>query len=180
MREPQKAYKIDTLLVHPLGHLPPRIASCPNILALRNLERGWTFSLPTGQQVARALDEVPIPDDKLMFRKPTAKDRDKLQPLRKIAPGFAGRAPLWAYILSEAQVTSLGRAGNGASPDSIPIKLGPVGGRIVADVFAALLRGDPTSYLKQGGPFTPIADFTHDGSTFGLAELINVALGRMP
>jgi len=76
-------------------------------------------------------------------------------------------------------VTSWGRPGNGASPDSIPIKLGPVGGRIVADVFAALLRGDPTSYLNQGAPFTPIADFTRDGRTFGLAELINVALGRM-
>jgi hypothetical protein len=179
-REPQKAYKIDTKLVHPLGDLPPQIASHPNILALRNLERGRTFSLPTGQQVARALDEEPIPDDKLMFRKANAKDRDKLQPLTEIAPGFAGRAPLWAYILSEAQVTSWGEAGNGASPDSIPIKLGPVGGRIVADVFAALLRGDPTSYLKQGAPFTPIADFTRDGSTFGLAELINVALGRAP
>jgi len=54
-----------------------------------------------------------------------------------------------------------------------------VGGRIVADVFAALLRGDPTSYLNQGAPFTPIADFTRDGRTFGFAELINVALGRM-
>ena len=76
-------------------------------------------------------------------------------------------------------MTSWGRPGNGASPDSIPIKLGPVGGRIVADVFAALLRGDPTSYLNQGAPFTPIADFTRDGRTFGFAELINVALGRM-
>jgi hypothetical protein len=130
--------------------------------------------------VARALDEEPIPDHKLMFRKVTAKDRGELQPLKEIAPGFAGRAPLWAYILSEAQVTSWYRAGTGASPDSIPIKLGPVGGRIVADVFAALLRGDPTSYLKQGAPFTPIADFSRDGRTFGLAQLINVALGRAP
>jgi hypothetical protein len=125
--------------------------------------------------VARALDEKPIPDGKLVIGKATAKDRDKLQPLGQIAPGFAGRAPLWAYILSEAQVTSWDRAGNGASPDSIPIKLGPVGGRIVADVFAALLRGDRTSYLKQGAPFTPITAFTRDGK-FGLAELINFAL----
>jgi len=54
----------------------------------------------------------------------------------------------------------------------------PVGGRLVAGVFAALLRGDPISYLRQGAPFTPIADFTRDG-TFGLAQLINLALGRM-
>jgi hypothetical protein len=171
-REPQNAYKIDTSLVAPLGDLPPQVASDPNILALRNLERGRTFSLPTGQQVAKALDEEPIPDDKLMIGKATAKDRDKLRPLTKIAPGFAGRAPLWAYILSEAQVKSWKEDGSGA------IKLGPVGGRIVADVFAALLRGDSTSYLKQGAPFSPITTFTRDGKTFGLAELINVALGR--
>jgi hypothetical protein len=173
-REPQKAYKIDTSLAAPLGDLPPQIASDPNILALRNLKRGWAFSLPTGQQVARALDEEPIPDNELMIGKAAAKDRDKLRPLAKIAPGFAGRAPLWAYILSEAQAKSCKEDGNGA------IKLGPVGGRIVTDVFAALLRGDPTSYLNQGGPFSPIAAFTRDGKTFGLAELINVALGRIP
>jgi hypothetical protein len=172
-REPQKAYKIDTSLAHPLGDLPPQIASDPNILALRNLLRGRTFSLPTGQQVARALDEEPIPDSELKIGKATAKDRDKLPAITDIAPGFAGRAPLWAYILSEAQAKSWMRDGNGA------IKLGPVGGRIVADVFAALLLGDPTSYLKQGAPFTPIAHFTRDGN-FGLAQLINVALGRTP
>jgi hypothetical protein len=181
MREPQKAYKIDTSLVAPLGDLPPDIASDPNVLALRNLERGAAFWLPTGQQVARALGEKPIPDKDLLIGKATAEDQDKLQPLNDIAPGFADRAPLWAYILSEAQVTSWDRAGNGASPDpdNIPIKLGPVGGRIVADVFAALLLGDRTSYLRQGAPFTPIADFTHDGTRngrFGLAELIKFVL----
>ena len=182
MHEPQKAYKIDTSLVAPLGDLPSAIASDPNNLALRNLERGAAFWLPTGQQVARALDEKPIPDEDLVIGKATAEDRDKLQLLSKIAPGSAGHAPLWAYILSEAQVTSRDRAVSDASrdPDNISIKLGPVGGRIVADVFAALLLGDRTSYLKEGAPFTPIADFTCDGRTFGLAELINVALGRMP
>ena len=174
-RQPQKAYKIDTSLVSPLGDLPPEIASDPKILALRNLERGAAFWLPTGQQVARALGEEPIPDDKLVIGKATAKDRDKLRTLRQIAAGFAGRAPLWAYVLSEAQVTSWDRADNDQSRDNIPIKLGPVGGRIVTDVFAALLRGDPTSYLKQGAPFTPIEEFTRDGK-FGLAELINFAL----
>ena len=63
--------------------------------------------------------------------------------------------------------------------DAVPIKLGPVGGRIVAGVFAALLRGDPTSYLNEGARFTPIPAFTHN-ERFGLAELINVALGRAP
>jgi len=176
---PQKAYKIDTSLVYPLGRLPSRIASDPSSLAQRNLERGAVFSLPTGQQVARALNEEPIPDDKLLIKKVTADDHDRIQPLAEIVPSFADRAPLWAYILSEAQLAS-GDGADDASPGGISNKLGPVGGRIVAGVFAALLRGDPTSYLRQGAPFTPIARFTRDGRTFGLAELINVALGRLP
>ena len=181
----QKAYKIDTSLAAPLGDLPPEIASNPKSLALRNLERGVAFSLPTGQQVARALGEKPIADEDLLIRKATAGAGDKLQALTDIAPGFAGRAPLWAYILSEAQVTSWvragwDRAGYDPAPEGIPVKLGPVGGRIVADVFAALLRGDPTSYLKQGAPFKPIPSLTPDGTTFGLAELINFALRPTP
>ena len=68
-------------------------------------------------------------------------------------------------------------ARRGVRKNDIPIKLGPVGGRIVTGVFAALLDGDRTSYLNEGAPFTPIADFTR-GEKFGLAELINVALGR--
>jgi hypothetical protein len=99
--------------------------------------------------------------------------------LTDIAGGFAGNAPLWAYILSEAQVMSWKNAGRGVRRNDIPIKLGPVGGRIVAGVFAALLRGDRTSYLNEGAPFTPITDFALDGK-FGLAELINVALMRAP
>jgi hypothetical protein len=180
VRRPQMAYKIDTSLASPLGHLPARIATNPSMLALRNLQRGATVGLPSGQAVARALGEWPIPDEDLVIGKATADDPK--QPLVQIARGFAGNAPLWAYILSEAQVTSWERAAQGVARDDIPIKLGPVGGSIVAEVFAALLRGDATSYLytyNRGGPFTPIPDFAR-GGTFGLAQLINVALGRMP
>jgi hypothetical protein len=87
------------------------------------------------------------------------------KPITEVASGFADNAPLWAYVLSEAQVTSW--------------KLGPLGGRLVAEVFASLLRGDPTSYLNADHKFVPIKDFTHDGR-FGLAELINVVLDRKP
>lgn len=176
-RKPQMAYKIDTSLVSPLRHLPHRIAANPSILALRNLQRGATFGLPSGQDVATALGEKPIRDEKLVIGKATAEDPKK--PLVQIAERFAGKAPLWAYILSEAQVTSWERADPGMAKDDIPIKLGPVGGRIVAEVFAALLRGDPTSYLCRETRFRPVPAFARDGK-FGLAELINVALGRAP
>jgi hypothetical protein len=170
----QHAYKIDTSLARPLGDLPPRIAKDPPILALRNLERGNVFGLPSGQDVARALGVEPIADDELIIGKAAA-NADRT-PLVDIATGFAGKAPLWTYILSEAQVMSWKNAENLPENDR-PIKLGPVGSRIIADVFAALLIGDPTSYLHLDRPFKPIPEFAPNG-TFGLAELINAALGR--
>jgi hypothetical protein len=172
-RRPQRAYKIDTSLASPLRYLPHRIAEKPSILALRNLERGRTFGLASGQAVANALGEQPIPDEDLVIGKATA--NDPKEPLAQIAKGFAGKAPLWAYILSEAQVVSWEKADPSAPKDAIPIKLGPVGGRIVAEVFAALLRRDRTSYMSQDTAFRPIPEFTRDGK-FGLAELIAAAL----
>jgi hypothetical protein len=174
-RKPQKAYKIDTSLVSPLRNLPARVATNPSILALRNLERGATFELPSGQDVARALGVVPIPDDELVIGKAT--EDDPKTPIAQVAPGFAGNAPLWTYVLSEAQVTSWKNAAPGTKKDDIPIRLGPVGGRLIAEVFAALLVGDPTSYLNAPSRFTPSPAFTHNNA-FGLAELINAALGR--
>jgi hypothetical protein len=122
---------------------------------------------------ARELGEEVIADKDLVIGKATADTKPTR--LTQIAAGFTGNAPLWAYVLSEAQVTSWRNAGRGARRNDIPIKLGPVGGRIVAGVFAALLHGDPTSYLSPSVPFRPITDFAR-GETFGLAELINVAL----
>ncbi len=177
VRLPQLSYKIDTSLVNPLGHLPARIAADPSSVALRDLERAVTFQLPSGQLVAEALGIPVIPDEELVIGKATADSPKK--PIIQVAPGFAGNAPLWTYILSEAQVRSWQNADPGLAKDDIPVKLGPLGGRLVAEVFASLLRGDPTSYLYAERAFKPIAAFTHDG-TFGLAELINVALGRLP
>jgi hypothetical protein len=174
---PQLSYKIDTSLAHPLGHLPRRIAKDPSSLALRNLERGATFQLPSGQQVARALGMKPLADKKLLIGKAIV--QSPMPPsITDVASGFAGNAPLWAYILSEAQVMSWKNAAGPVS-DKTPIRLGPVGGRLIAEVFASLLRGDRTSYLYAEPTFTPIPDFTRRG-TFGLAQLINVALGRAP
>jgi hypothetical protein len=177
VRRPQLSYKIDTALASPLGDLPPRIAADPSSLALRNLERGATFQLPSGQEVARALGVPPIADEELVIGQATVDSPKK--PITEVASGFAGQAPLWAYILSEAQVTSWEHAHPGPADDHTPIRLGPVGGRLIAEVFAALLLGDPASYLRAETAFVPIPEFTHNGA-FGLAELINVALGRTP
>ncbi|MGZ3381337.1 MAG: peroxidase family protein [Isosphaeraceae bacterium] len=177
VRRPQLSYKIDTSLVSPLRNLPPQIAANPSSLALRNLERGATFQLPSGQEVANALGVQPIPDEQLVIGKATANAPKK--PIIEVARGFAGNAPLWTYILAEAQMTSWKNADAALAKDDIPVRLGPVGGRIIAEVFASLLLGDPTSYLNASATFAPIPPFTHNGR-FGLAELINVALGRAP
>jgi hypothetical protein len=42
-----------------------------------------------------------------------------------------------------------------------------------------LLLGDRTSYLNAGYTFRPIPELTKAG-TFGLPQLLNVALGRQP
>jgi len=61
------------------------------------------------------------------------------------AAGYRGETPLWYYILREADVTA---AGN---------RLGPVGGRIVAEVIAGLLDRDPTSVRSAGPEWRPHA-----------------------
>jgi hypothetical protein len=179
VRRPQHAYKIDTSLVNPLAHLPAVVATNPSVLALRNLLRGQAFELPSGQAVAEAINETPLRDDQILIGKATADPNDSKRPLVEIADGFAGNAPLWTYVLSEAHVTSWAAEPDAPNVDDIPIRLGPVGGRLVAEVFAALLLGDPTSYVSANPSFTPRPEFSHDG-TFGLAELINVVLGRTP
>jgi hypothetical protein len=89
--KPQLSYKIDTSLVHPLGNLPRRIAVDPSGLALRNLERGATFQLPSGQEVARALGVPPIADEELVIGQATVTPGPPMITLRSdSAPWEAG------------------------------------------------------------------------------------------
>ena len=66
--------------------------------------------------------------------------------------------PLWFYILKEAE-----RRGGGD-------RLGPVGGRIVAEVLIGLLRADPTSYLSLEPGWQPTLPAA--GPRFGLTDLL--------
>jgi hypothetical protein len=179
VRKPQQSYKIDTSLVNPLALLPPIIAKDPPSLPLRNLERGQLFGLPSGQTVASLLGKTPIPDDQLIIGKATKDPADTHGALADLIPSMAGNAPLWTYVLAEAQSTSWALDPTNPDKDAIPIRLGPVGGHIIAEVFAALLLGDPNSFVSANPGFTPLAEVSHNDE-FGLAELINVALGRKP
>jgi len=163
----QPAYKIDTSLVNPLGQLPPNIASKFPSLAERNLLRGLRMGLPSGQDVARKMGLPVIPDSKLKVGKATEEDAPENQLLTDISADFTGKAPLWYYILAEAQ--------QAFKKDETPIRLGPVGGRIVGEVFVGLMMGDRFSMLRQDPLWTPDPKFTRDGN-FGIAELLAQAM----
>ena len=173
----QPAYKIDTSLVNPLATLPQSIASDERSLAARNLLRGLRMSLPSGQAVARAMGFTPIADDKLRVGKAdTPSENDNpLKPLTDISPDFAGNAPLWFYILAEAQQQFFE---GGATPDTVT-RLGDVGGTIVGEIFVGLLWADSHSYLQQHPGWRPFHEFVSpDTGIFGMAELIRAARGE--
>jgi hypothetical protein len=174
----QLAYRIDTSLVDPLGHLPDQVAKNPNSLAERNLRRGWLLGLPSGQDVARAMGAAPMPDDEIQIGK--AEDAPDEPPIDILhVPGaepgvFEGNCPLWTYILAEAPQFRV--------PVRIPVtephtlvntpQLGPVGGRIVAEVFVGLMFGDEKSLLNLDRNWTPPGN-----RNYRLKDFVNFALG---
>ncbi len=141
--------KIDTRISTPLFNLPLiAIASHdqPQVLAQRNLLRQLTWSLPSGQTVAGTMREAPL----------SSADLAELQPY-----GCQSSTPLWYYCLKEAEVVAGG------------LTLGPVGGRIVAEVLIGLIRSDPSSYLAQNPRWTPTANGA--GSSFRMKDFLTYA-----
>lgn len=140
----QASYKIDASLTHSLSLLPlPTTGVGPANLALRNLLRGQQLGLPSGQDVARALGVAVLPDDQIRIGASTGDPADQ-QPLTAISTGFAGSTPLWVYVLAEAATQPAGR-------------LGPVGGRLVAETVVGLLASDPTSIVRRSGAVPAVA-----------------------
>jgi len=167
VRRLQRAYKIDTSLVNPLGMLPTSFGftQAQRSLADRNLLRGLRLGLPSGQDVARAMSQPVISDDHLTIGKATESDQPDnptLVSIKDFGAEFVGNAPLWFYVLAEAQ--------QAFRKDSMPIRLGPVGGRIVAETFIGLLLADRHSFLSQAPDWTP-----NKSGTFTMADLIKRA-----
>ena len=146
----QWAYKIDTSLVHPLGGLitrilpeQPRVAPHLHSLAWRDLIRGLEMSLPSGQAVAKHMyrHRKPIPDEDLKIGPATEAAAVNNKSLVSVSRAFKNKAPLWFYVLAEAQQQF--------ENNQTPIRLGPVGGRIVAEVIVGLMWADPASVLHN-------------------------------
>jgi hypothetical protein len=159
------AKRIDTLLTDPLRNLPPGTFGGPLSipfndlranLAFRNLVRAKMVKLATGPQMAQKLNNVGVPVTPLTKQQLldgnggaavtglTAAQKDSL----------AAKAPLWFYILREAELN-----------DGI---LTGVGARIVAETFHRAMQGSNFSIVRSKS-FVPTLG---RGSTFEMTDLL--------
>ncbi len=141
---PQPTRRIDTRLAAGLQFLPG-VTDGIRFLGLRNLLRGRVMGLPSGQAVARRLCVQPLTDEEVNLG--------------------GAEAPLWFYILREAEVRENGE------------RLGPVGARIVAEVFLGIMKEDPFSFLRTEPAWQPVlpAAITGDPQRWGMADLLAYA-----
>jgi hypothetical protein len=141
--------QIDTRISTPLFTLPlGAIVSGdqPTVLPQRNLLRHLTWSMPSGQAIAEAMGVTPI----------------SKQTLRELKPyGFDKSTPLWYYALKEAELLAQG------------LHLGPVAGRIVAEVLIGLIQTDPGSYLVAQTSWQPTLQ--NPGAGFRMTDLLAYA-----
>ncbi len=143
--------QIDTRLSTPLFDLPlSAIASGdrPTSLPQRTLLRHLTWSLPSGQDVARTM------------KAPDRLASADFPELRDYSLRLDASTPLWYYVLKEAEVLEGGS------------RLGPVGGRIVAEVFLGLLRRDRSSYLNARPLWHPTVP-TRSGTVTGDFRMVD-------
>ncbi|SRR5258708_3667959 len=77
--------------------------------------------------------------------------------IEQIGPGWESGTPLWFYVLKEAECLGDGE------------RLGPVGGRIVAEVIVGLLCSDRSSYLSENPAWQPT--LPHE-DMFSMADLL--------
>jgi hypothetical protein len=82
---------------------------------------------------------------------------------------MGGEAPLWFYILKEAELPPY----NGQ-------QLGPVGGRIMAETLVGLLQRDPNSYLYLDPGWKPVPPLASGPGKFAFADLLKFAGAAPP
>jgi len=128
----QRCKKIDGKVVRALIQLPVAITGECKMkeyysLAMRDLQRGQSVGLPSGEAVARHIGVTPLTTEQIGIA----------------STGWQGETPLWYYILREADVCAGGH------------RLGPIGGRIVAEVLIGLIDSDATSFRRNSRDWRP-------------------------
>ena len=150
----QPSKVIDTTMSDSLFDLPQGVIQRGsddrrNSLAVRNLLRGHAFGLPSGQSVARAMSVPVVPPE-------------AFPDIGNELACFREETPLWFYILQEGAVMGGGR------------HLGPVGGRIVAEVLVGLLEGDRQSFVFSWPEWVPDLPPHHNFRMVNLLEYAGV------
>jgi len=146
----QRAKRIDGRLATGLIQLPRAITGDVQVhayhsLAARDLQRGYALGLPSGEEVSRAMGIEPI-----------SPEQAGLAEL-----GWTGETPLWLYFLKEAQASTGGE------------RLGPAGGRIVAEVLLGIIDADPGSYRAVEPSWQPTLPAS--GDRFDIGDLLAFA-----
>jgi len=142
------------LFTLPLGAIASHKA--PIALMQRNLLRHVTWSMPSGQSIARAMNV-------------DALSAGDLEELSQYDLQLERNTPLFYYMLKEAALipdTDIGKNTGG-------FHLGPVGGRIVAEVVIGLLQSDPASYVVQQPGWTPTLQ--KPGAGFRMTDFLTFA-----
>ncbi len=144
---------IDTRISTPLFQLPlGAIADgrAPTSLPQRNLLRQLTWQMPSGQAIAHAIG-VP------------ALRAGDLAELAGYGVALERSTPLWYYVLKEAQLATGGQT------------LGPVGGRIVAEVLIGLMQSDRASWLHGESNWRPMLPSRRGAGEFDMVDLLTLA-----
>ena len=158
----QKAEQLDTQLSSSLLNLPfiPSPNPADKSLATRNLRRGQSFLLPSGENVARHL----------------GRDENEINSIKnRVSTNFpnadiSAGTPLWLYLLAEAEVIGrVDQVNNNIQGEG----LGPVGATIITEVILGLLELDDNSYLGANRDWLP--SLSNNG-TFTIANLIEHSL----
>jgi len=142
-----KLSSVVMLLPGSRGPAPGLPADGVQSLASRNLMRHVNVGLPSGQAIARRMGLPALTPTQLNALKPFDMEKS---------------TPLWFYILKEAEIMENG------------LRLGPVGSRIVGEVFIGILKADESSYLAARPRWTPELPSATPGE-FHMTDLLTFA-----
>ncbi len=158
----QRAETLNTKMASILLELPFIASNNPGdrSLATKNLRRGQSFLLPSGESVAKAM----------------GRDAAEIYSVTNLVENLANNnsidmnngTPLWFYILAEAE--EIGRMDQN---NNLPGEgLGPVGATIVAETIIGLLERDERSYLGSNRDWAPTLG---TNGTFSMKDLLTIA-----
>jgi hypothetical protein len=156
-RDVERAQRLDTNLARTLLDLP-FIKEGETSLATRNLLRGQSFLLPSGESFARAVGRPEAEIDQVRAAVETA-----------TGGSLASGTPLWLYFLMEAEVVGREAANGSFEPAE---GLGPAGATLVAETIVGLIELDPRSWLGTDRSWSPDREAADDERLDGIGNML--------